>query len=296
MSTTVKIILAIVAIVAAFFLGRMMPANTPTPPAPAAEQQPTAEQPDATEPPTTAPDDQPTASQPAAPDVQPTPPATPTATPPSAAATTLFGVATCTINGMVYHQPADATAIWNGETTLRELAKYGGICNVTTFEPGFYWAVSAVKVTYNGIPQPIGGMAVPAPPGEYVFVFSAPKNGVNESNGFLFKETIEPNAVDNAFATGECVINGVTYTLSWNQHSVWQEGETLAQLQKNGGTCAVTLLRPGFYWSVAGQITRNGVRMANGQRLVAEPGEWVFSYLTPGPNNGFVIRDSVPYP
>jgi len=197
---------------------------------------------------------------------------------------------------VVYHQPADATAIWNGETTLRELAKYGGICNVTTSKRGFYWAVSAVQVTYNGIPQPIGGMAVPAPPGEYVFVFSAPKNGVNESNGFLFKETIEPNAVDNAFATGECIINGVTYTLSWNQNSIWQEGETLAQLQKNGGTCAVTLLRPGFYWSVAGQITRDGVRMANGQRLVAQPGEWVFSYLTPGPNNGFVIRDSVPYP
>ena len=209
--------------------------------------------------------------------------------------TTLFGSGSCISNGTTYSLIADSSAVWNDQATLKALANDGGTCTVKINKQGWLWAVSATSITDDGQGMD-AGMAIPVKPGTYVFEFSA-KGGKNDSNGLLFKDNMQPNAATNiAFATGTCDVNGTTYTLSYDTTAIWEEGELLTNLQKYGGTCNVVTNQSGWYWSVDGVIMHNETtRMANGQRLTAEAGTWVFTYNGGSVNNGFIIRNNVPY-
>lgn len=228
--------------------------------------------------------------------VAPTPDAlTPTGTP-AAPNTGLFGSGNCVINGTTYVLKTDSSAIWMDSETLEALASYGGTCNVDTLKEGWYWSVGDGSITHDGT-QMERGNALVANEGTWVFTYTAPLAGTtNESLGLTFRDNLPQVGTSNdAFGTGTCTIDGQNYSVAYDATAVWEDDEALRQLVLNGGTCTVTTVRNGWYWSVAGTITLDGNTMANGQRLVAPAGTYTFVYESGADANGFTIRDNVPF-
>lgn len=215
-----------------------------------------------------------------------------TGTPVSAISTQNFGEGTCTSNGQVYSFVADPSAVWNDEATLKSLASYGGLCQATTVTPGWFWAISASRVTYNGQEIPAGNQVV-ANPGVWEFEFAAPANGTpNESVGVMFRDNIPNAPASGSFAIGNCSVDGATIAVFSNDHATWENDTLIQLLFEKGGICSVVTLKDGYYWSTAGVISFNGNPMPNGQGLEAPSGTWVFTYLPGNTANGFIIRDS----
>ncbi len=211
-----------------------------------------------------------------------------------------MGSGFCVSNGTNYPVSANSTAVWNDEKSLKAMTTYGAHCEVTTVKNGFLWSVAFGTITLDGKPFD-RGMAMKAAAGKYVFDYDAPKSGTtNDSIGLKFRtdmptvaEGQKPLATD-----ATCKINDVTYALSVDATAVWQDGELLKKLTEFGGHCELTSQKPGWYWSVQGTVTLNGTKMANGSRLVAPAGKWIFEYPKPDGKNenyGFVVRDNVPY-
>jgi hypothetical protein len=231
------------------------------------------------------------------------PTAGPTAGPETIITTTgNFGAGSCVINGQTYTLMADPSAVWMNAETLRVLAQYGGVCNVTTSKVGWYWSVGDGWITFNGESMERGNAFV-ADPGSWVFSYEAPDSGTtNESLGLTFRDNMPlPDDSGQYFASGSCEVNGLTYALTADSTAVWQSDELLRQLWDFGGTCSVSTTEPGWYWSTAGNITfvalnsTNSQVMANGQRLTAPIGTYTFVYGAGSETNGFTIRDNVPF-
>lgn len=214
----------------------------------------------------------------------------------------LFGTGTCTVGGATYQLTADAHTVKVDPATLKKMIASGGTCNVTTYKEGWYWSVAFGTITWNGTTVE-RGMALPAKPGKWVFTYDAPAAGTtNDSIGLVFHDFI-PSANlkegETLFAKGACQIGDTNYEMSANAHAIYQEFPLLPALVTQGGTCKFTTYKSGWYWSVQGDITLNGKKMANGSRLIAPPGEWVIAYPAPvggkNENYGFIVQDNVPF-
>ena len=208
----------------------------------------------------------------------------------------LFGSGSCIINGATYNLMADSSAVWMDSETQKVLASYGGTCNVTTVVEGWYWSVGHGTITHNSARMERGN-ALDATPGNWTFTYDAPAVGTtNESLGLAFRDNLPKVETSNdAFGTGTCTIKGQNYSVAYDATAVWEDDETLRQLWQYGGSCTVTTVRSGWYWSTTGTITLDGKIMATGQRLVAPTGSWTFVYKGGGDANGFTIRDNVPF-
>ncbi len=207
-----------------------------------------------------------------------------------------FGEGYCDINGTTYNLMVDSSAVWMDSETQKVLASYGGTCSVTTVKEGWYWSVGNGTIMHDSV-QMERGNALNATPGYWTFTYDAPAAGTtNESLGLTFRDNLPQVETSNdAFGTGTCTINGQNYFVAYDATAVWEDDETLRQLWQYGGSCTVTTVRNGWYWSTTGTITLNGQIMANGQRLVAPAGNWTFVYEGGGDANGFTIRDNVPF-